>query len=150
MDLLEVAPGLVMLPLGISNAYGWHDPEGVTVIDSGLQGSAPAIRAALEDLGLPREELRRIVLAHSHDDHTGSAAELATGPARRSSPEGRRGVRARAAPVPPITCTPSERHLPGRDDVRAASPRRFRPDRKPCPRVTDHTGRGAGHPGSPS
>jgi len=76
MDLLEVVPGLVMLPLGISNAYVWHGPEGVTLIDTGSPGSAPAIKAALEDLGLPREELRRIVLTHFHEDHAGSAAEL--------------------------------------------------------------------------
>jgi len=61
-----------MLPLGIRNAYVWHDPEGVTVIDTGPPGSAPAIKAALEDLGLPREELRRIVLTDFHKDHAGS------------------------------------------------------------------------------
>jgi len=88
MHLLEVVPGLAMLPLGISNAYLWHDPGGVTLIDTGRPGSAPAIKAAMQDLGLPREELRRIVLIRFHRDHAGSAAELGpTGSARRSSPE---------------------------------------------------------------
>jgi glyoxylase-like metal-dependent hydrolase (beta-lactamase superfamily II) len=77
MDVLDVVPGLHLLPLGISNAYVWHDEGGTTLIDTGPPGSGPAIRAALRDLGLPREELRRIVLTHFHDDHAGSAAELA-------------------------------------------------------------------------
>lgn len=70
-------PGLHLLPLGISNAYVWHDKGGTTLVDTGPPGSGPAIRAALQDLGLPREELRRIVLTHFHDDHAGSAVDLA-------------------------------------------------------------------------
>lgn len=77
MDIVDVAPGLHLLPLGISNAYLWHDPKGTTLVDTGPPGSGPMIKAAMEDLGLDRQDLRRIVLTHFHDDHAGSAAEMA-------------------------------------------------------------------------
>jgi len=41
MDLVDVVPGLVMLPLGISNAYVWLEPDGDLARD-GLYG-APRI-----------------------------------------------------------------------------------------------------------
>ncbi len=72
-----MAPGLHLLQLGVSNAYLWHDQGEVTLVDTGPPGSGPAIKAALADLGLPRQELARIVLTHCHDDHAGSAADLA-------------------------------------------------------------------------
>lgn len=71
-----MVPGLHLLPLGISNAYLWHDDGGTTLIDTGPPGSGSAIRSAMQDLGLPRAELRRVVLTHFHDDHAGSAADL--------------------------------------------------------------------------
>ncbi len=77
MDITEVVPGLHLLPLGVSNAYLWRDDAGTTLVDTGPPGSGPAIRAALEHLGIPAEELRRIVLTHAHDDHAGSAADVA-------------------------------------------------------------------------
>jgi len=77
VDIVDVAPGLHLLPLGISNAYVWHDEGGTSLVDTGPPGSGPAVRAALAELGLPREELRRIVLTHFHDDHAGAAADLA-------------------------------------------------------------------------
>jgi glyoxylase-like metal-dependent hydrolase (beta-lactamase superfamily II) len=77
VDVVEVRPGLYLLPLGLSNAYVWRDKSGTTLVDTGPPGSAAAIKAALTDLGSAREDLHRIVLTHFHDDHAGSAAELA-------------------------------------------------------------------------
>jgi glyoxylase-like metal-dependent hydrolase (beta-lactamase superfamily II) len=78
MDVVEVVPGLHLLRLGVANAYLWHDQDGATLIDTGPPGSGPAVAAALESLGLRRQDLRRIVLTHFHDDHAGSAAEIAS------------------------------------------------------------------------
>src|SRR5918995_381120 len=78
MDVVEVVPGLHLLRLGIANAYLWHDQDGATLIDTGPPGSGSAVAAALESLGLRRQDLRRIVLTHFHDDHAGSAAEIAS------------------------------------------------------------------------
>jgi glyoxylase-like metal-dependent hydrolase (beta-lactamase superfamily II) len=112
MNLLEIVPGLVMIPLGVSNAYVWHDQRDTTLIDTGPPGSGPAIMAALEYLGLPREGLRRIVLTHFHDDHAGSAAELSNwSDARVIAGAGDAAFVRGALPGPGIAFTPSERHL---------------------------------------
>ncbi|MGY1608997.1 MULTISPECIES: MBL fold metallo-hydrolase [unclassified Geodermatophilus] len=73
MSATEIVPGLHLLALGISKAYLWRGESGLTVVDTGPAGSAPVIADALADLGLRREDVRRIVLTHFHDDHMGSA-----------------------------------------------------------------------------
>ena len=78
MDVSEVVPGLHLLRLGISNAYLWQQPEGITLVDTGPPGSGLAITAALQELGHRREDVQRVVLTHFHDDHAGSAAEVAS------------------------------------------------------------------------
>ncbi|WP_369259149.1 MBL fold metallo-hydrolase [Geodermatophilus amargosae] len=76
MSVPQIVPGLYLLELGISNAYLWRDDSGVTLVDTGLPGSAPMIAEALTGLGLRREDVRRVVLTHFHDDHCGSAAAV--------------------------------------------------------------------------
>ncbi len=78
MDVIEVVPGLHLLRLGIANAYLWHDEHGATLVDTGPPGSGPVVTAVLRSLGLRREDVRRVVLTHFHDDHAGSAAEIAS------------------------------------------------------------------------
>ena len=78
VDVIEVVPGLHLLRLGIANAYLWRDADGATLVDTGPPGSGPAVDAALRSLGLRREDVRRVVLTHFHDDHAGSAAEIAS------------------------------------------------------------------------
>ncbi|SHG47290.1 MBL fold metallo-hydrolase [Geodermatophilus nigrescens] len=115
MGVSEVVPGLHLLPLGISNAYLWRHDGGVTLVDTGPAGSAPAIAEALGALGLRREDVRRVVLTHFHDDHVGSAAAVRAW--------GRAPVVAGAADVPVIrrdrpgpepVLTPAERALHAR------------------------------------
>lgn len=57
----------------ISNAYLVREDDGLTVIDTSLQGSAGAIQAAARELGAP---IRRIALTHAHSDHYGSLDAL--------------------------------------------------------------------------
>jgi glyoxylase-like metal-dependent hydrolase (beta-lactamase superfamily II) len=47
------------------------------MIDTSVLGSAPRIAEAIEGLGRRRGDLRRLPLTHHHEDHVGSAAEVA-------------------------------------------------------------------------
>jgi glyoxylase-like metal-dependent hydrolase (beta-lactamase superfamily II) len=78
MDVVEVRPGLLYLfrfPVG--QAYLWRDVDSVTLIDAGPPGQARAITSAFAELGLSLSSLRQIILTHFHEDHVGSAADLA-------------------------------------------------------------------------
>ena len=71
-----VVPGVWMLPFEIGQAYIWDWDDGLTVVDTGIAGSADAILDAVEVLGREPADVKEIVLTHYHDDHRGGAAEL--------------------------------------------------------------------------
>nr|WTB35943.1 MBL fold metallo-hydrolase [Streptomyces sp. NBC_00830] len=71
MDVIEVMPGLRMLRFPVGAAYLWRDGDELTLVDTGTADCAAKIGDVLEG------ELQRIVLTHWHEDHVGSAAELA-------------------------------------------------------------------------
>ena len=77
MDVTELIPGLHFLRLPVGHAYLCHDPDGLTLIDISVPGSAPQIATALRALGHDPADLRRLMLTHFHTDHAGSAAEIA-------------------------------------------------------------------------
>jgi glyoxylase-like metal-dependent hydrolase (beta-lactamase superfamily II) len=60
--------------LGIVNTYLVDEPDGLTVIDTMLPGSAKKILAAAQARGKP---ITRILLTHAHGDHVGSLDALA-------------------------------------------------------------------------
>lgn len=76
MDLIELTPTVWQLPLPIGHVHLVRREDGFAVVDTGVPGTAPAILAALHELGARPAELRQIVLTHSHFDHMGSAADL--------------------------------------------------------------------------
>ncbi|MCL2535627.1 MAG: MBL fold metallo-hydrolase [Nocardiaceae bacterium] len=81
-DLQQLTPSLHRLriptgPAHLLNCYLWLDAGGVTLVDTGWPDSAELIAEALTALGRRRADVRRIVLTHFHEDHTGSAAEIA-------------------------------------------------------------------------
>jgi glyoxylase-like metal-dependent hydrolase (beta-lactamase superfamily II) len=51
----------------------WDSMEGVTLVDAGLPGQLPEIKAGLEALGLGLRDVRRLLLTHQDLDHIGSA-----------------------------------------------------------------------------
>jgi glyoxylase-like metal-dependent hydrolase (beta-lactamase superfamily II) len=59
--------------LGSVNAYLVREEDGLTVVDTGLPGSAKAILAAAGEAG---GQIRRIALTHAHGDHVGSLEAL--------------------------------------------------------------------------
>ncbi|MFC4049423.1 MBL fold metallo-hydrolase [Actinomadura syzygii] len=77
MDVTKLHPRLHHLRFAVGHAYLWDTPDGLTLIDSGLPGSAPDIANAVRGLGRDTSEVRRLVLTHFHEDHVGSAAAVA-------------------------------------------------------------------------
>jgi glyoxylase-like metal-dependent hydrolase (beta-lactamase superfamily II) len=77
MDVIELIPGLHFLRFPAGHAYLCEDPDGLTLIDTSVPGSAPQIATAIRTLGHDPADLRRLLLTHFHADHAGSAAEIA-------------------------------------------------------------------------
>ncbi|MBO0829683.1 MAG: MBL fold metallo-hydrolase [Streptosporangiales bacterium] len=105
MDFVEVVPSLYRIELDFVNAYLWCDPGDLTLVDSGYHGTGAAVLDAVRRLGQDPAELRRVIVTHSHDDHTGGASEIVeTLPdvsviASRADAPVIRGEREQAAPV---------------------------------------------------
>jgi glyoxylase-like metal-dependent hydrolase (beta-lactamase superfamily II) len=77
------ANGLQLTRLGFVNCYLVRETDGLTLIDTGLSGSADDILAAARTLGAP---IRRILLTHAHVDHVGSVDALIEALAPNSGP----------------------------------------------------------------
>src|SRR5258707_13210374 len=65
--------GYQLTRLGFVNCYLVLEADGLSLIDTGLPGSADDILAAARQIGIP---IRRIVLTHAHMDHVGSVDAL--------------------------------------------------------------------------
>ena len=72
---MEVIPGLWMIE-GPGPCYLYRDADTYTLIDTGITGEAIRILDQLEKVGGKPEQLKQIILTHSHADHTGGHAEL--------------------------------------------------------------------------
>ena len=59
--------------LGFVNTYLVREDDGLTLVDTGVGGSAKGILAAAAELGAP---IVRIALTHAHGDHVGSLDAL--------------------------------------------------------------------------
>jgi glyoxylase-like metal-dependent hydrolase (beta-lactamase superfamily II) len=77
MELTQVTSAVWQLAFPVGHVHLVRLPDGYALIDTAMPGSAPAILDALSRLGGRSQELRQIVLTHSHIDHMGSAADLA-------------------------------------------------------------------------
>jgi len=82
---MEIVPGVHAIDrLGAGRVYLYQEADPstslrasrLTLIDTGLAGSAERIFAAIERLGRRPEELRQVVITHYHRDHTGALADV--------------------------------------------------------------------------
>jgi len=76
MGIVRLMPRLYLIRLAAGHAYLWQDPDGLTLVDTGLPGSAPSIAEAIHQAGFRRGDLRRVVLTHFHADHIGAAEDI--------------------------------------------------------------------------
>lgn len=76
MATTEIVPGLVQIGLGMVSAYLLVEGDELTLIDTGIGGSAPKILEAVAGVGKRPADVKRILITHLHADHTGSLAEL--------------------------------------------------------------------------
>lgn len=76
MPLTQITAGLYMVPLGFVNVFLIDDDRGLTLIDTGMPGSAAQILAAVSELGRQPQDVQHILVSHCHIDHTGSLAAL--------------------------------------------------------------------------
>jgi glyoxylase-like metal-dependent hydrolase (beta-lactamase superfamily II) len=73
---VEIAPGVHHIRKARGpNIYLLVDDD-LTLIDTGYPGNGPIVAGYIEGLGRRVEELKRVLITHSHPDHTGSVAEL--------------------------------------------------------------------------
>ncbi len=75
MTMTSIVPGTYAIPVGIVNVF-LIDAGDLTLIDTGMPGSAERILAAVRQLGRPPTDIRHILLTHLHADHTGSLKAL--------------------------------------------------------------------------
>ncbi|MBN1219314.1 MAG: MBL fold metallo-hydrolase [Anaerolineae bacterium] len=75
MAVKQIVPNVYTIPLGMVNAFLIDGGE-LTLIDTGVPGSADKILQAVAELGRQPADIRHILLTHCHADHTGSLAVL--------------------------------------------------------------------------
>jgi glyoxylase-like metal-dependent hydrolase (beta-lactamase superfamily II) len=73
---MEISPNVHLIPSIVANPYLIIDPDGLTLIDTGLPGSHKKILRYMSDLGYKPGDLKRIIITHSDFDHVGSLAAL--------------------------------------------------------------------------
>ncbi len=74
MHLFQETKNLFRLTrFGMINCFLVKEDDGLTLVDTGLAGSAPGIRKAARSMGTP---ICRIVLTHAHIDHVGALDAL--------------------------------------------------------------------------
>ena len=77
MSPMTIVPGIHVLGgLQPSAAYVVETPEGLVLIDSGLEDNAGPLRSEMAKLGLDWRRVRAVFLTHAHGDHCGGAEYL--------------------------------------------------------------------------
>ena len=85
---MKIIDNVYLVPGVVANPYILVDPDGLTVIDTGIPHSEAKILAYIASLGKSAHDVKRILITHSDFDHVGSLAALqkATGARTYASP----------------------------------------------------------------
>ena len=74
---MEILSGVHLIPdLRWSNAYLLVEEERLTLVYAGLPGAAKKIFRYIQHIGRSPSELERVIVTHSHPDHTGPLKRL--------------------------------------------------------------------------
>jgi len=73
---MKIKSNIYIVPRMIGNSYLLVDADGLTLIDTGIPGSAIKILNFIKRLGYTKWDLNRILLTHADWDHAGSLAAL--------------------------------------------------------------------------
>src|SRR5262249_27567413 len=74
---MEALPGIHRIDGVIANVYLLVEPQGLTLIDTGMPGSSRKILDYVRRIGHSPRDVTTILLTHQHVDHVGGAEELA-------------------------------------------------------------------------
>lgn len=96
----KIIPGLYQITNGANIFLLETDPGELTVLDTGMPGSAQAILSAAAELGYASNAIRHILITHADIDHAGSVVGLqrATGAMVYAGKESSRYLRERKSP----------------------------------------------------
>ncbi len=75
---MEIVRNVHLIPSAIVNVYLIVDPDGLTLIDTGLPNHAKKVLKYIAGLGREPTDLRRIIITHADGDHVGALAQLKT------------------------------------------------------------------------
>jgi glyoxylase-like metal-dependent hydrolase (beta-lactamase superfamily II) len=73
---MKITENVYVVPDVVANPYLLSDPDGLTLIDTGVPRSEKKILAYIKGLGKSPRDLKRIILTHSDLDHVGALAAL--------------------------------------------------------------------------
>jgi glyoxylase-like metal-dependent hydrolase (beta-lactamase superfamily II) len=73
---MEIVSNIHIIPGVTANPYLMVDSDGLTLIDTGIPGSANKILRYIKRVGYSNRDLNRILLTHADYDHAGSLAAL--------------------------------------------------------------------------
>ncbi len=73
---MKIAENIHIVPGVVGNSYLLVDSDGLTLIDTGIPGSAIKILNFIKRMGYAKKDLNRILLTHADWDHAGSVARL--------------------------------------------------------------------------
>lgn len=77
MSVQEIQPGLHQIRLPGVNAFLLDsESDGLTLVDTGVPGSAILISEAVHPLGRDITDIRHILVTHCHPDHSGGLVQL--------------------------------------------------------------------------
>jgi glyoxylase-like metal-dependent hydrolase (beta-lactamase superfamily II) len=76
MAVKHVIKGVLIVPMGMANAFLIDGDDGLTLIDAGFPGKEAIVFGAIRAIGRTPDQLKHLIFTHGHPDHIGSAAVI--------------------------------------------------------------------------